>query len=684
MQSTPAARIVQPATTATPPTPIGQTPLTGTGEGVTRGVLDWLVELAGALQKHATYPAGHPLLLSAVDRALGALPAAMQGRELLVVGLSPGQVLVGEQTTDVTNLLLRDLTLRMHRRDIAGLRVQPGLERDELLGLLDVVCARDDADEEEPVRVAWPHLRLVTHAYDRLELVDDAQPGEDALAAGAELWQRLTRAALDSDGDDHDDGVAGLAAAIAARARTGGDMQDLRGHFAALVHEAATGSAHAALVRRQLAELITSLDGGALRALVDDPAVQGSALTVEAVRALPPRAAARLIRERAAAAGRALAPAVLALLEKLATLADDGPPRVRGRAARALRGELRALGAAIDSADPEASLELLADSLFGLPDLRDASRLVSLGITLDVAAPGALRAADALVAAGDGAALLAEVTSSTASVEVREAFRARAVSAAALARMLAAPALDSAAAERLVDALGDGAAPPLVDALLETEERRRRYSMGWLLRRRFDAAVAELESRLPTAPRRQQLVLLHALRALGAGASPAVRRFARHPDAALRAPAVRLLLDRDGGGGIWLEALRSGDAHLARLALRAHRLPVSEAEIAAVCALVEDSSLPLVMRARAVAALAHAQADEVRAVLVRQVQPRRSLLRRARLADSTPLTQAVWRVLARRWSDDAEVRELLELARTSPDAALRGAVAAGLAAGVGR
>ena len=679
MLSTPTACLVPPAA-ITPAPAIGLIPPAGSGEGVTQGVLDWLLELAGALQKHATYPAGHPLLLSAVERALGALPRAMAGRELLVVGLSPGQVIIGTETVEVTNLLLRDLTLRLHRRDIAGLRVQAGLDRDELLGVLDVVSARDASDDEEPARTAWPHLRLVTLSFDRLELVDDVQLGDEPVGAGAELWQRLTRAALDSDGSEADQDAASLAGAIAARARAGGPMRDLCGHFAALLHEAASGGARAAVVRRQLAELVTSLDGQAIRALVDDPAAEGSAMAAAAVRALPPKVAARLIRERAAAEGRPFAPAVLALVDKLGTLADDGPPRVRGRAARALRGELRALGTAAGRAAPDASLTLVADPLFGLPGQRDAGRLVALAITLDVAAPGALRAADVLVATGEGAALLAEVTSSTASVDVREAFRARAVSPAALARMLEAPARDAAAVERLVDALGAAAASPLVDALLQTEERRLRYALGWLLRRQLDAAVAELELRLPGAPRRQQLVMLHALRALGAGASAAVRRFVRHPDAALRAPAVRLLLERDAGGGVWIEALRSGDPHLARLALRAHRLPVSEAEVAAVCALVEDVVLPLVVRARAVAALAHADADAVRATLVRQVQPRRSLLRRARLADRTPLTLAVWRVLARRWADDQQVRELLELARTAPDAELRAVVAANIPA----
>src|SRR5206468_6632274 len=83
----------------------------------------FLSSFSVALSKSTTYPAGHPALTSAVAVVIQRLRTILGSRSGLAIGIARHQLVIEEQETDSGNPILRDLALRLHRHQLAGLHL---------------------------------------------------------------------------------------------------------------------------------------------------------------------------------------------------------------------------------------------------------------------------------------------------------------------------------------------------------------------------------------------------------------------------------------------------------------------------------------------------------------------------------------------------------------------------------
>jgi hypothetical protein len=163
---------------------------------------DFLVELANAINKHAMYPDGHPVLLTVADALARSLGLIFRDRAALALGVSPNQIIIAGSATDTSHVLMRDLAARLHRRNIGAVKLYRGVEPTEMVDLLRVL-ARDSAvaDDGSPAERRWPHIRL--HPCRTASWSWWATPGirPGAGSWATTLWMGLAEAALETEAD---------------------------------------------------------------------------------------------------------------------------------------------------------------------------------------------------------------------------------------------------------------------------------------------------------------------------------------------------------------------------------------------------------------------------------------------------------------------------------------------------
>ena len=156
------------------PTPGGGTPAV-----LSRELADFLLEFSIALQKHAIYPVGHPLLSGAVEGVGRRLDSLLVERMSLAIGVARRQLVIEGVATDPSHPLLQELAGKLHRHHLGAVKFSRGVDRAELADSLATLGA--EAAKGAPplglnagdVSARWKHVRIFPLTYDRLELLDD-------------------------------------------------------------------------------------------------------------------------------------------------------------------------------------------------------------------------------------------------------------------------------------------------------------------------------------------------------------------------------------------------------------------------------------------------------------------------------------------------------------------------------
>jgi hypothetical protein len=200
-----------PATPPSTPTPAGGAPAV-----LSRDLADFLVEFSIALQKHAIYPKGHPLLNSSVANVARRLESLLVDRMSLAIGVARRQLVIEGVATDPSHPLLQELAGKLHRHHLGAVKFTRGIDRAELSDSLATLGA--EAAKGAPplgmtaaeVSARWSHVRIFPLTYDRLELLDnepnEVPKDESQIRASraAELRVGLARAALMTDAANDD------------------------------------------------------------------------------------------------------------------------------------------------------------------------------------------------------------------------------------------------------------------------------------------------------------------------------------------------------------------------------------------------------------------------------------------------------------------------------------------------
>jgi hypothetical protein len=332
--------------------------------------------------------------------------------------------------------------------------------------------------------------------------------------------------------------------------------------------------------------------------------------------------------------------------------------------------------------NPEAYTTVLdamarAAPIFGSQDeevaaLTGARRLVEMALELDAWGPTVAKAVSDVVDQGQVDRLLGMLSQVDRDQDVAARIRSYLVAPENFRRF--ASHIDESGMAALIDEMRDRAIDPLLDVLAESDDRSVRRRIFDALARMGPTVVERTGERLGDSRwfvLRNMLALLVRLQRVPEGFDP--QPFTEHADPRVRreafplAVAVPRLRDR-----ALVASLTDRDERMVRMALLELQKevpdPVLPTLVNRVVAAEERSAE---IRALGVRALAETPSPLALNTLLDLVSAGKSLFGKARLGAATPEILQALRVLAVRWSDRPEVRDVLELAARSKDPKIR-------------
>lgn len=661
-----------------------------------RELADFLIEFSIALHKNAIYPPGHPLLDQAVT-GLEARAAALlhEGRPNLSIGVARRQLVIEGVATDPNHPLLKELALRLNRHHIGAVRFGQGCTREELKPFL-ATLAVDASRLEVPLGLGdpdvlqqWPHVRLFPLSFDQLQLLDEADGGDDdgprRSSSAATLWIGLARATLASDGESS---VASdptvLAQALNERGRDQAYEQVVVGYLLQIANELKKKSGREAIaLQRRISRLVEQLRPETLEHLMDmgGDVTQRNKFILNAAAGMSVDAVLDIVKAAANASSQGVSHAMIRMLTKFATHADAGDDPMRLPMDEALREHVqRLIGEwTLDDPNPGAYGEALegmakADPLYpGTEKFPcEPTRMVAMALEVGAVGDAVWRAVDALCAEGRVTELLRTVEEAPEGW-AREAVLERIASPERLTTLLQRGA-DATLLAAVATPLGTGALDPVLDALEFADDRRAEGLVDLIAPLGRDAADAILE-RLPTARWQTQRVLLAALGRLPERPSSySPLDWALHPEPTIRREAIRQMLReptlRDEGVQV---ALLDGDSGTLRLGLASALQECPPAVVPVLMGRADDDALSPDVRALVVRAVAASKSEQALPWLVqRTLGPKRWF--RQTLVEPTPESAAAIEGLALHFADRPLAQPVLALAARSREPDYRMAV----------
>lgn len=684
-----------------------------------RALADFFIELSVGLQKYSMYPDGHPLLETAgaaMTRRLGQLLA---DAPVLSVGVARHQLVVDGVSSDANSLVLRDLALKLHRREIGGLRFMQGVTPGELTGVLKCI-AREPApmgegtwsritglpSEGEYAEHQWPHVEIYPLNYDQLKLLDETDAGtspeQERRSRAAKLWQRLARSALLSDAlsGDHeavsDDPVA-MAKAMGERMAEAGFAKSAFEFVTQITSEIKTqGGLLARAIGARMSKMLRAMPPEALKRLLNigGDAAQRRQLLRNASHTLDVNTVLELARVVASSNNHTMSEALLLLLSKLAKHAEEGDASRRGRADEALRANVRQLiddwdGAALLPEDAywqqlekltgEAPSPAVAEGALDVP----AEALVQMSMEIETFGISAKHAVAEMVKRGRIAELIALVDAAPDSNKVVWTFRRHLDNTRTVRRLLQDRPINFDVLQRLVSRIGFPAAGALLDALEQEDDSDARFKLFEMLAALGPEIGAAVVARLPDGPwylQRNLLLLLARLPVWPADFTPLP--YASHPDARVRREAFALLLKgpRSTNGAFRdraiVLAIGDIDERIARAGLTAALASGCPKEgVPVLIARLEAGSFDGMLGALAIRVLAPLKVPAVMKTLIRVcLAPKRRFRFWRALAPKTPITLAALGALAGSWSYEPAAKEILALAARQKDPEILAAI----------
>jgi len=665
-----------------------------------------LVQLSAVLNKSRAYPAGHPMLTSALDQLVSRLYDALKTRSALVVGVARHHLIVEGAETDPGHGVLRELADRLHRHQLAALRILPGVEEAELADFLGALASETwrqgkplGLEPPELLEVRWPRIHLDPIPLHQLELGDADTPAGEVSQRAERLWQGLVHVALLGPGEGTEEAagappapVSGAEAARVIRERRGDEsysraVVDWMAKLGDQLGDVEPG----AEVHQRVADLFNGLDADTLENLMALGATMEKRREVvfKGARALPVKAVLDLLQAAARASNQDISHSLLRILAKLASHLDSARGAIIPGAEAALRDSVRQLVGAWDPRAEQAPHRQLLE-LFGRPlgttgsQLGRANtaprRLAQLGLEIGADTAAVAVAIRTVVTAGElaeafdlldrGTAAGLDTARLRASLREHEHARDRLVDDATDAGLL----------NRLLDEMGDEAAFPLLEALEASESASRRKAILQRLERLGSRLGPILVARLPDKPwfvQRNLLSLLAALPELPAGFR--ATEYARHDNARVRREAYKILFARPAErSAALLAAATDADPGIALMALAA-AVDQCPAELAnRLPGLLAGSYRDPEVRAAAIRLLGARPHNAARDWLLDQVVTTRGWLwfKRESLRPRSADLLAALPVLARSYARHARVQAALRLAQSSPDPEVRAAAQA--------
>ena len=683
---------------------------------LSRELTEFLVELSVAMHKHAIYPPGHPLLGQSVDAVYTTLLTLLLERPALSIGVARRQLIIEGVATGSVHPLLGELAGKLHRHHIGALKFVRGLTREELSAALGTVGVEPQRDETplgmQPERLAslWTNVKLFPLTYDRLELLDEDEEAADAGGRSAtpqdgraaQLWVGLARAAIAADqrGDQKETPMEpeNVAHAIEEHDREPAYDQAIVGYLLQIAHEVRhddTPVMATAGLKRRISKLVGALQPATLKRLLEmgGDTLQRRKFVLDAANGMSVDAVIDLVQAAATAEGQTISHSLVRMLTKLATHAS-AETSVRSQIAD---GEFRQhverlVGSwSLDDPNPLAYSSVLeqmsradVDATLRDQDARfpcEPSRVIAMALELNVVGESITRAVMTALRSQSFEMLLDLLDAApTEHTETIEHVWVLVEAAEPLAMLFSVSRLDHALIRRVVTRSGMSAVPQLLVALEVSPEGARRERLVGYLSSLGVAVASAVGEYLPRASPSVARELLVCLAKLAPPELPSeVRAFLTHEDPVLRREAAKLLLAYDETRDSTMSvAVRDDDERVVYVGLLAAQERCSPHVAATVRQRMDRGEITDgTARAAAVRAVGNALDDDTLEWLLRRAMVTGGLLRRPRLAPTSPELLATLTVLASRWGDDARAEGVLRRAQASVSPTVRGAVQGG-------
>jgi hypothetical protein len=553
----------------------------GSGEGgprakatLSRELSDFLVELSIAMQKHAIYPAGHPLLNEAVDGVMRKLAFLLNERSHLSIGIARRQLIIEGVGTDPSHPLLKELAARLHKHNLGAIKVSRGVQREELGDALATVAVDPGrtteplGDNAEELSSKWNNVRIFPLNYERLQLVYEGkdEEGEDRVQKGgstkaAQLWVGMARAAmmLDEDAELDHDAMSPLVVAEAIDNRQHEEAYDqvIVGYLLQIADELkkAGGTPEAIELQNRISELVKQLSPESLQKLMQmgGDMAQRKQFLLNASQGMTVEAVLDLVRAATTEGQQSISHSMMRLFSKLSRFAEaQADPARRAEVESSVRDQMASLirDWSLEDPNPTAygkALQRMALSESRAPETNEfidtePERMVQMALELGTSGPRLEAALDAMLNSANLDPLLRLLDGAPDrdfADHVWQYLDSRDILWAALSEAR----IDISVVERLVKRKRLSAIDPVLDVVERTGDAKQRERLldvllmlgdpvGPYVARRLDGTRIELQ--------RELFLLLGRLQNLPVGFDAS--RYLLHSEPAVRREAIRLLL----------------------------------------------------------------------------------------------------------------------------------------------
>ena len=448
----------------------------------------------------------------------------------------------------------------------------------------------------------------------------------------------------------------------------------------------AAGGTGSVALKKKMSRLISSLDENTLARLIEmgGDVDQRRQFLLDASQGMAAEAVVDLVRA-ATGTGAPISSSMLRMLQKLSLHAERGPQERRQIADTELREQVAELVSGWGLADPNPdgyalALQRMATASPTLVTAEETAfapepeRMVQMSI--EAGATGFIldRAVGEFVARGRIPDLLDVLEQAPAENAATAAIRERVVDPGLLKLALTTPPVDLALCDRLISALADRAAEPMLDVLAESESRQVRRAIIDRLLRMPEAVRPLLAAR--AADERWYVVrnvLAIASELPGEPVAVDALPFRQHADARVRREALRVLfrhpVERTRALAM---ALGDDDPRVQRLALNTlAEGGVPEPVVPLLATIASDGERDTELRVTAIRALATQRGRLALEALLKLTEVRRrSIIDVLGGAGATPEYLAAITALGA-FHADARARERLETATRARDRALQ-------------
>ena len=661
----------------------------------------FLIQFSVGLHKAATYPTDHPVVKEAIESVYLQLIALLTESDMLAIGVARNQLIVEGAATDPQNAVLAELAGRLHRHQVAAIRVQAGVTFEELLDLLTTLCPEANREDvpfglrpsEELDR--WQHIRVVPLTFEDLVMAGgDTEP--EGQAGQSQLWLGLAAAALRQDTWGKDGATEADPRQVAEAIKNSkGDRtydQVIVGYLSQLGRELKLREGmEAKAMREQVAGLVKSLDKPTLKRLfqVGGGLAERTQMLSDLSATMPVDAVMDMIKAAVETGEQTISHSFLRMLSKLADHADkDKTKSPRPHADDNFRESVRSLldDWTLEDPNPEAYtavLERLAavgaeeTSTATSHTASEAPRIIQMGMEVGVFGATVTHAVDDMLHTGRFGELL-EILDAAPEASTGPADAWDYLSTPEQVRsLLAHDEHDIDSVQRVLERLGIEAAEPLLEALVTATSRAMRHRLLSTLTAMGSEVGPMAAALLPDAEwyvKRNLLILLGSLPEWPEGFSP--ETYARADDARVRREAVKLMLQaqeaevRDSGISL---GLADDDKSIVRMALTAATGGCPPRMEPQVLKLLDDDDVDIrVLAIRVLGGFTTSQARNV--LLDKALVKRKWWQRRRRLAAASPEMLVALGALAKSWADSPEAQPVLDSARNSSYEEIRAVV----------